>query len=89
MQRLDRSVSRISRLTDDPDDGYVEATPTERLAQVLEITVALWSIATKGEVNAQSRLQKMLQLFEKHQGSYIIVDAYASAKLERLVGKLA
>jgi hypothetical protein len=68
MQRLDRSVSRIGHLSDGPDDGYVEAAPGERLVQIWELTVALWSIATKGWVNAQSRLQRDVAVIRKASG---------------------
>ncbi len=56
--KLDRSVGRLGDHNSLEDGGYVEGTAEERIAMVWDLTVALWSIATKGEVHAKSRIQR-------------------------------
>lgn len=55
---LDRKVTIVTRLGDPADDGWVNGTPSQRIAMVWDITVALWSIATKGQVHAGTRLRR-------------------------------
>ncbi len=63
--KLDRSVGRIGDLDSLEDNGYVEGTAEERIAMVWDLTVALWSIATKGEIHAQSRIQRDVATLRK------------------------
>ncbi len=65
MKRLDRTVSRLTTLSDDTDDGYVPGTMAERIDMVWDITVALWSVSTGGRINAQSRLQRDVAVLRK------------------------
>lgn len=52
-------------MTNSIDDEYVDASIGERIEMVWDITVELWSIAKKGETNAQSRLQRHVANFTK------------------------
>jgi hypothetical protein len=42
-------------------------TPAERVNIVWDITVALWSISTRGQINAESRLQRNVAMFREAQ----------------------
>ncbi len=56
--KLDRTVIQKGYMNENEDDGYVHATMQQRVEMVWDITLALWSISTKGEIHAQSRLQR-------------------------------
>ncbi len=56
--KLNRSVAKLSKMKDIVDDDYVEASMKDRLSMVWDITVELWSISKKGEIDAKSRLQR-------------------------------
>ena len=63
--RLNKNKVRLSMMTDSVDDEYVDASIGERIAMVWDITIELWSIAKKGEISAQSRLQRHVANFTK------------------------
>jgi hypothetical protein len=56
--KLDRTIVNVTALDDDSDEGFVEGSPAQRIDCVWDIAVALWSIATGGEVHAESRLRR-------------------------------
>ena len=53
--KLDRSVTRLTRLEAD-DDGYVEGDPATRIALVWPITRETWDFMK--QTDAQRRLQR-------------------------------
>lgn len=53
--KLDRSVTRLTRLEAD-DDGYVEGDPATRIALVWPITRETWAFMK--QTDAQRRLQR-------------------------------
>ncbi|MCK5687533.1 hypothetical protein KAJ27_25590 [bacterium] len=63
--RLDRTSASLHHLNDVHDDGYVQATPIDRIRMVWDITVNLWNIATGGKINAESRLQRDVASLKK------------------------
>ncbi len=56
--RLNKNKVQLSMMTNSVDDEYVDASIGERIEMVWDITIELWSIAKKGEISAQSRLQR-------------------------------
>jgi predicted DNA-binding protein with PD1-like motif len=56
--RLNRGTARLSMMHSVVDDDYVDAPIGTRIAMVWDITVQLWSIAKKGDMHAESRLQR-------------------------------
>ena len=56
--KLNKNKVKLSMMHGAEDDEYVEASAGERIAMVWDITIQLWSIAKKGDISAQSRLQK-------------------------------
>ncbi len=68
MHKLDRTVSKLTTLADEIDDGYMAGSPEERISAVWDITVALWSISTKGAIHAESRLQRDVAVLRETQG---------------------
>ncbi|MFP4388189.1 MAG: hypothetical protein ACLFRG_00635 [Desulfococcaceae bacterium] len=48
---MDRNVVRKTNI-DEVDDGFFSGTMPERMEMVWDITVALWSVATNGEIHA-------------------------------------
>ena len=56
--KLNRCIAKLSKMKDIVDDDYVEASKKDRLSMVWDITVELWSISKKGEISAESRLQR-------------------------------
>ena len=56
--RLNRSIAKLSEMKDIIDDDYVEASIKDRLSMVWDITAELWSLSTKEEIGAKSRLQR-------------------------------
>ena len=53
---LDRNCVRIIKMSEDTDNGFVEASPAERIAMVWEITKDAWAFA--GELDVEQRLQR-------------------------------
>jgi hypothetical protein len=64
---MDRDVVRQTTI-DEVDDGFVPGTMRERMEMVWDITVALWAVATNGEIHAESRLQRDVALLERGRG---------------------
>ncbi len=56
MKSLDRSVTKLDRLGNDENDGYVEADPSTRFGMVWELTLDAW--AFMGKKDAEQRLQR-------------------------------
>jgi hypothetical protein len=56
--KLNRLIVKVATLDDDSDDGFVEGSSAQRIDCVWDITVALWSVATRGEIHAESRLRR-------------------------------
>jgi len=54
--KLDRNRVRVVKMSEDNDDGFVEASPAERIAMVWEITKDAWAFA--GEINVEQRLPR-------------------------------
>ena len=59
---------RKLRMTDDQDDGFVEATMRQRIEMVWDITLALWAVSTRGKIHAESRLQRDVAVFRRRTG---------------------
>ena len=55
---LKRSIVKLSLMKNIVDDDYVDAPLTDRISMVWDITAELWSLTTKGEMSAKSRLQR-------------------------------
>ena len=66
--KLDRTVIRKGQMHEHQDDGFVQATMQQRVDMVWDITSALWSISTRGEIHAQSRLQRDVAVFSRRRG---------------------
>jgi len=66
--KLDRTVVRKGHMLSDPDDGFVQATMQQRVNMVWDITSALWSVSTRGEIHAQSRLQRNVAVLSRRSG---------------------
>jgi|WetSurMetagenome_2_1015567.scaffolds.fasta_scaffold181819_2 hypothetical protein len=56
--KLDRNNTRLLKMNQEQDDGFIQATMRQRIEMVWDITVALWSVSSAGEIDAQSRLQR-------------------------------
>jgi hypothetical protein len=52
---VQRDKAKLRKLSDD-DDGFVDASPAERLAMMWELTAEVWSL--RGQDGAQQRLQR-------------------------------
>lgn len=63
--KLNRKIARIVNINDDLDDDYVQTTMTDRVGMVWDMTVQLWSVSTKGEISAESRLQRNIASLKK------------------------
>jgi hypothetical protein len=63
--KVDRKKAMVLPLKDIGDDEYVDASPAARIGMVWDITVQLWSIAKKGKIHAQSRLQRHVATLKK------------------------
>ena len=63
--KLNRNVSKLSKMKDVVNDEYVDASVKDRIEMVWDITQELWSISTKGNVNAESRLQRDVAILTK------------------------
>jgi hypothetical protein len=57
MMKVQRDKARLKRLTAE-DDGFVDASPAERLSMVWELTAEVWSL--RGQDCAQQRLQRQV-----------------------------
>jgi hypothetical protein len=62
--RLERNVTRMCKLE---DKEVIEscATFSERISGVWDVTAEVWEIATKGKINAESRLQRDVVSFTR------------------------
>lgn len=56
--RLNKKVAKLSQIENIVNDEYVDASIKDLIEMVWDITQELWSISTKGNVNAKSRLQR-------------------------------
>ncbi len=64
--KLDKTKIKRIKIEDNlEDDGFVDATMRERVEMVWDITIALWTISTRGNINAQSRLQRHVTVFKR------------------------
>ncbi len=56
--KLNKNIANISSMRNIVDDDYVDASLTDRISMVWDITAELWSLTKKGEMSAKSRLQR-------------------------------
>jgi len=56
--KLDKNNARLLKMNQEQDDGFIHATMRQRIEMVWDIKVALWSVSSAGEIDAQSRLQR-------------------------------
>ncbi len=56
--KLNKKIAKLSKMKNIIDDDYVDASMKNRIEMVWDITQELWSISTKGNINAKSRLQR-------------------------------
>ena len=63
--KLNKNKVKLSMMNSVVDDEYVNASIAERIEMVWDITIQLWSIAKKGEISAQSRLQRHVAILTK------------------------
>lgn len=66
--KLDRNNTRLLKMNQEQDDGFIQATMRQRIEMVWDITVALWSVSSAGEINVQSRLQRDVALLKRGAG---------------------
>jgi hypothetical protein len=66
--KLDRKIIRKIKMNEDQDTGFVPGTMRERMEMVWDITVDLWSIATKGKVHAETGLQRDVAVLIRGKG---------------------
>lgn len=66
--KLDRTVTHKGQMHELQDDGFVQATMQERVDMVWDMTSSLWSVSTRGEIHAQSRLQRNVAVFSRRRG---------------------
>ena len=62
--KLDRSITKLTTIKESEDHGYMPGTPAERVNIVWDITVALWSISTRGKIKMGTRLRKDIALLK-------------------------
>ncbi len=62
--KLDRSIAKLTTFKECEDHGYMPGTPAERVNIVWDITVALWSISTRGKIKMGTRLRKDIALLK-------------------------
>ena len=55
MMKVERERVKLVKMTED-DDGYMDASPAERVSFVWELTAELWSL--RGDKRAERRLQR-------------------------------
>lgn len=64
--KVDKSKARLLSLEDEQSHlDYVPGLPEERFNMVWDITVALWTVATKGKIHDKSRLQRDVAVLRK------------------------
>lgn len=63
--RLNKKVAKLSQIENIVNDEYVDASIKDLIEMVWDITQELWSISTKGNVNAKSRLQRNVATLTK------------------------
>ena len=68
MMKLDRTVIRKGRMPTFQDHGFIQATMKQRIEMVWDITLALWTVSTRGRIHAQSRLQRNVAMFSRRRG---------------------
>ncbi len=56
--KLNKGITKLSQMKKIDNDEYVDSSVKDRIEMVWVITQELWSISTKGKINAQSRLQR-------------------------------
>ncbi len=61
-----RSVVRKTTLQDQDDDGFVDATPAERMGMVWQMTLDAWSFMDPE--SAQSEFQRHVVRVERREG---------------------
>ena len=66
--KLNKNKTTLSMMNRAVDDEYVNAPISERIGMVWDMTVQLWSIAKKGEISAQSRLQRHVARLVRREG---------------------
>lgn len=66
--KLDKNKTRLLKMNQEQDDGFIQATMRQRIEMVWDITVALWSISSAGEIDVQSRLQRDVALLKRGAG---------------------
>jgi hypothetical protein len=66
--KLDKNNTRLLKMNQEQDDGFIQATMRQRIEMVWDITVALWSISSAGEIDVQSRLQRDVALLKRGTG---------------------
>ncbi len=66
--KLDKNNTRLLKMNQEQDDGFIQATMRQRIEMVWDITVALWSISSAGEIDVQSRLQRDVALLKRGAG---------------------
>ena len=63
---LDRKKTRLIKMSDNRNSDYMNGNPLERFSVVWDITVELWSIATKGKITKELRLDKSVEVLKIH-----------------------
>lgn len=63
--KLNKNKVKLYMMNNCAYDEYVNASTKERIEMVWDITIQLWSIAEKGGISAQSRLQRHVANFTK------------------------
>jgi hypothetical protein len=66
--KLDKNNIRLLKMNQEQDDGFISATMRQRIEMVWDITVALWSVSSAGEIDVQSRLQRDVALLKRGTG---------------------
>ncbi len=56
--KLNKNIVKLSQMKNIVNDEYVDASIKDRIEMVWDITQELWAISTKGNINAESRLQR-------------------------------
>lgn len=63
MIRVKKSYTSLSILKKEDDGGYVQMTPSERVAFIWELTAEIWAL--KDKINVKRRLQRHITNFIK------------------------
>jgi hypothetical protein len=64
--KTNRSIVRKTTLQDQDDDGFVDATPAERMGMVWQMTLDAWSFMDPE--SAQSEFQRHVVRVERREG---------------------